>query len=450
MAHRLRLVAVAALCVFGASYASAFYASPTPPPGFSGTPGNWTFAPPSGAQQVDKIIRQSGGSGLKVPTSGAPVSVPVGYRLKAQAARVAAAAVFANPYVRLAFGIAAWLGVAKVVWDSVNQTWHVTKDPLDLSTYYKTVYTGEQEFLTFDSACTSGVAALPGTGGWVYSVVSSSNNQCKYRQSWNGTVFGEAFLSITEHQRTVNGCPVGWTMSPAGCLSPALDQPNFVDKLAPPDADTMPQSVPGELPTGTPLPVDQPFFNPSPGANPASRPIFVPTGDPIANPDYDPLSPTSPSNQPYFQPGVRIVPSPTATEPWRVDVQPVNRPTDSPDPNPNPQPEPDPNNPDKPKPEEQQSLCEKHPDVVACAKTGTVEAVPVPNENKQLTINKDTGYGPESGTCPQPKTATVMGKTLSFKYDLLCDFSGQIKPIVIAFAWLSAALTFFGFSRKDS
>lgn len=238
----------------------------------------------------------------------------------------------------------------------------------------------------------------------------------------------------------------------AGCLSPALTQPQMVELLNPPNQPgfPMPSTVPGELPPGTPLPVEAPIINPTPGSNPTPQPVFVPTGDPVPNPNYDPNAQPSPTNQPYTQPGVRIVPSPTLDDPFRVDVQPTNRPVASPNPSPEPTPDAEPDSGDKPKPEEHQSLCEKHPDIVACAKTGTLEASPVPKEDKALSINKDSGYGPESGSCPQPKTATVMGKQLSFKYDLLCDFSEYIKPIVIAFAWLSAALTFFGLGRKDA
>lgn len=276
---------------------------------------------------------------------------------------------------------------------------------------------------------------------------------CRVSYSVTGQPGSNIFERNLESRNTqAQGCPAGWTSSPAGCLSPALTQPQMVDLLNPANNPgwPMPNSVPQELPPGTPLPVEQPVINPAPGPDPVPRPLFVPTGDPVPNRNYDPQQAPGPNNQPWLQPGVRVVPSPTPAEPWRVDLQPVNRPTVSPNPAPEPQPEEDPNASDKPKPEEQQSLCEKHPDVVACAKTGSVEAVPVPNEDRQLAINKDTGYGPESGTCPAPKTATVMGQALSFKYDLLCDFAGYIKPIVIAFAWLSAALTFFGFSRKDS
>lgn len=95
-------------------------------------------------------------------------------------------------------------------------------------------------------------------------------------------------------------------------------------------------------------------------------------------------------------------------------------------------------------------MCDLYPDVLACQKVklNDVEPKAVPNENRTLAIQKDTGWGPSSGTCPAPRTATVMGVSLSMPFTMLCEFAVQIKPLLIGFAWLSAALTFFGFSRS--
>ena len=248
-------------------------------------------------------------------------------------------------------------------------------------------------------------------------------------------------------------CPSGWTPSPAGCLSPQLTQQRMVDLLNPANQPgwPMPNTVPQELPPGTPLPVEQPVINPAPGPNPSPRPLFVPTGDPVRNPDYNPQQAPSPTNQPWIQPGVRVVPSPTPNDPWRVDLQPVNRPTDSANPLPDPVTEnPEGENSDKPKPEEQQSLCEKHPDIVACARLGEPgQATPVPNETKTLTIAPENGFGPSGASCPPPRTVQVAGITLSMPFDLLCDFATGLKPVIVGLAWLSAAFAFMGIGRRS-
>lgn len=96
-------------------------------------------------------------------------------------------------------------------------------------------------------------------------------------------------------------------------------------------------------------------------------------------------------------------------------------------------------------------LCKEHPEILACQKFTPDELTPVAvaNTNRQLSINKDTGWGPENGTCPAPKTAVVMGVSLSMPFDLICQLATTIRPLIIGLAWLSAALTFFGLGRKE-
>ena len=217
-------------------------------------------------------------------------------------------------------------------------------------------------------------------------------------------------------------------------------------------AKPMPERVPLELPQPSPLPIEQPspWINPLPGPDPQHLPRFVPSGDPVPNPNYDPNAAPGPNNQPYTQPGTRIVPSPTPSQPWRVDHQPVNRPQADGMPKPNPDAEPGTDPTDKPKPEEQQSLCEKHPDIVACAKLGEPgEVTPVPDETKTLTIDPENGFGPSDASCPPPRTVEVAGLTLSMPFDLLCDFATGLKPVIVGLAWLTAAFTFMGIGRRS-
>lgn len=42
-----------------------------------------------------------------------------------------------------------------------------------------------------------------------------------------------------------------------------------------------------------------------------------------------------------------------------------------------------------------------------------------------------------------------MGQSISMPMTGICDFASAIRPIIIGMAWLSAALVFFGLSRKD-
>lgn len=209
----------------------------------------------------------------------------------------------------------------------------------------------------------------------------------------------------------------------------------------------MPERVPWELPYPSPLPVERPWINPAPGPDPEHRPRFVPTGDPVKNPDYNPSADPSPDNQPWKQPGVRIVPSPTDAEPWRVDYQPTNRPASGPEPQPDQDEGPGQGNPSD-KPIENADLCEKHPDIVACAKMDEVQPEDVDNEDKPLTITPENGWGNENAACPAPVTKQVAGLNLEMSWQPFCDFAKGIRPVVIAMAWLSAALLVLGIARK--
>ncbi|MBN9626045.1 virulence factor TspB C-terminal domain-related protein [Acidovorax sp.] len=444
MAHRFKLVIAAALGVFAAS-ANAGYAQLAPPPGW--TPGQ--YVPAANDASYGRIIFSPNGPTTTV--GGQSVRMPAAYRLAANAPRIAAAAIYAHPYVRTGVAIAGWLIAAKLVWDEASKSWKSIAP--DANSYVSDgsrylAWPGASTYhYSLDAACTAR-AAYMSNASVTYSLSSTSNGyQCNltYRMSdgrtGNYTVGVEKFASST--------CPAGWYVTPAGCVQTPppkqVSQQEFEDALAP---KPMPEKVPQELPQPTPLPIEQPspWINPEPGSNPSHRPRFVPTGDPVPNPNYDPNAPPSEQNQPWVQPGIRIVPSPTIAEPWRVDVQPVSRPKPTPDPATDPENEPG----DKPSDQEEQpDLCEKYPDIVACKTLGgPVEAKPVPNENKDMTITPDSGWGQGPGACPAPKSVTVHGFTLQMPFDLLCQFANGIRPVVIGLAWLAAAFTFMGIGRR--
>jgi hypothetical protein len=106
-------------------------------------------------------------------------------------------------------------------------------------------------------------------------------------------------------------------------------------------------------------------------------------------------------------------------------------------------------NPDLPK--ETPGLCDLYPDILACQKPilGELAPVALANTNKNLLITKDSGWGPAGGACPAPRTATIMGQSISMPFTLLCDFATMINPILIGFAYLSAAMAFLGIGKRD-
>lgn len=447
MDHFAKLIAALVLSFAGTAHAG--YAQARPPSGWS--PGN--YAPSANDSVYGRVIHSPNGPTTTV--GGQAVKMPASYRLAANAPRIAAGVIFAHPYVRAGLGIASWLATSYVMWDDVNKIWREVGNGEDLAT--KQYRYGEQPWTTLSGACDQALVAQNSSdAGTPYTSTLKSclpNGAILARKGPHDTVdFGRP---IQERINPAAGeCPTGWTPSPAGCLSPQLTQQRMVDLLNPANQPgwPMPESVPLELPKPTPLPIEQPspYINPLPGPDPQHLPRFVPSGDPVPNPNYDPNAAPGPNNQPYTQPGTRVVPSPTPSQPWRVDHQPVNRPQPNGMPKPNPDAEPGTDPTDKPKPEEQQSLCEKHPDIVACAKLGEPgQATPVPDETKTLTIDPENGFGPSDASCPPPRTVEVAGLTLSMPFDLLCDFATGLKPVIVGLAWLTAAFTFMGIGRRS-
>ena len=431
MDHFAKLIAALVLAFAGTAHAG--YAQAVPPSGWS--PGS--YAASANDASYGRVIYAPNGPTTTV--GGQAIKMPAAYRLAANAPRIAAAVIFANPYLRAGVGIASWLGISSIVWDAAKQQWIKTiQSETDGYVYYIPGY--QTEYSTAQSACNSYVNSYNTSAVPVYS------NQPYATSCELTTYFGAKSQSpLASQLRT----------TPATENKP-LTKEEFEKELSPdistPGAPwTMPQTVPFELPHPTPLPIEhQPFINPLPGPDPQHSPRFVPSGDPVPNPNYDPNAAPGPNNQPYTQPGTRIVPSPTPSQPWRVDHQPVNRPQADGMPKPNPDAEPGTDPTDKPKPEEQQSLCEKHPDIVACAKLGEPgQATPVPNETKTLTIDPENGFGPSDATCPPPRTVEVAGLTLSMPFDLLCDFATGLKPVIVGLAWLTAAFTFMGIGRRS-
>ena len=104
MDHPSRLIVGVLLASLGA-FAHAGYAQLADPPGFSGSPGDWKFAPSANDAHFGKVVHQP--NGLKFPVGGTPVNMPAGYRFAANAPRIAAGIIFMNPYVRTAASILA-------------------------------------------------------------------------------------------------------------------------------------------------------------------------------------------------------------------------------------------------------------------------------------------------------------------------------------------------------
>ncbi|HHK5988456.1 IgG-binding virulence factor TspB family protein [Neisseria sp. P0009.S008] len=144
------------------------------------------------------------------------------------------------------------------------------------------------------------------------------------------------------------------------------------------------------------------------------------------------------------------------------DGKPDKKPDDKPDPDGNPDKRPDDKpDPDKDKRKEDKKddkkedskglLCNVFPDILACSEKGDVdeqeEPFKIPHTNNDTTFSPDF-FLPDNGVCPAPRTATYLGITMEFKYDMICNFAEMIRFLVIGIAAVAAAYIMFS-SRKD-
>ncbi len=419
--HRIAIrVALCLASVGGFQVANATYANLTPPPGWvQGGNAMATYAPPSAAAWVSSRAAADAAIASASATSRIRVALPLA---QPAAARVAAAVLFSNPAIRTAVGIATWLGVAGMVWDVASSTWRQLQ-PQQQPGYWGHPGLVGRRYSSPGEVC----VALHGKGQTAQAIDQDSA-QCVSQTG----VFGDVVYRYTESGQGT--CPAGWTPSSAGCMSPAVQQPSFVEKLNP-STQTMPSTVPSELPNGTPLPVAPPVINPDSTGRP--QPLFLPTGNPVRNPSYDSSKPVTDSNQPYLQPGIRVVPAPTADNPWQVDIQPINRPVATAEPNPNPITD-QPTDNDKPR-EDDRDLCQRNPDILACAKP----ELDAPDGEIPKTT-KDVSYQPErlfgGGSCPANKVMSIHGQQITvWNWDQSCSWiTGAMRPIVLVLCGFAA------------
>lgn len=94
--------------------------------------------------------------------------------------------------------------------------------------------------------------------------------------------------------------------------------------------------------------------------------------------------------------------------------------------------------------------CEEHPNSVGCVPMGDIEdkgsnpfGDAIGKHEDKTTFSPDN-FLPNDGSCPAPKQMILMGRTYDFSYDLFCRYSGMIRALVIAVAFMTAGFIIFG------
>jgi len=173
------------------------------------------------------------------------------------------------------------------------------------------------------------------------------------------------------------------------------------------------------------------------------RPDLTPGGSEAPNTKPDPDPAPNPDGKPDKKPDDKP----------DQDGNPDKRPDDKPDPDDDPS-DKDKRKEDKKEDKKEESkglLCNIFPDILACSEKGDVEEqeepFKIPHTNNDTTFSPDF-FLPDNGVCPAPRTATYLGITMEFKYDMICNFAEMIRFLVIGIAAVAAAFIMFS-SRKD-
>lgn len=84
-------------------------------------------------------------------------------------------------------------------------------------------------------------------------------------------------------------------------------------------------------------------------------------------------------------------------------------------------------------------FCAQNPTASICVEKdfGTVDDSVLTNQNINVAINPVSVGG--AGSCPAPTAMVLHGQTYYFEWTTYCNFANGIRPILLAFAWLSAA-----------
>ncbi len=427
---RRALAGVAALLLCG--HASAFYASPTFPERWGGSPGAWTFNPPSGWSGG------AAGGSVSQTIGGRSINIPFSARMAGNAGAAVASAIRITPGGIITAAVASWLITEGIGWLADHWAVQETTTP-GASIYYWQGATG-------GAACRQ---SAPGESlarcslKLQHNIQDSALRDCA---KTGGTATSETWrcfyvpngnaLNTSMSRVTACTAPAVWWQG--ACVSPGTTYreatENDWDKFA---NKPVPDQVANDV--GTAIPVELPTLNPDAQGQP--QPQRVPVGNP------QPVAGTSP--QEYRQPVVDLVPAPAAGDPFRLDVQPKEVSGTDPQGQTDPAPVPTENPPAAGSPDQIQ-LCEAYPDIAACKPLGTPEAdEPLPTQNVPLQITPFGGFGPSTAACPAPRqTVLASGFVVSMPYDLICTFVDGLRPLIVAFAWVASVFAFLGIARK--
>jgi len=391
----------------------------------------------SGLSWINNAVRFNGSLNI----GGRAIVVPAAMRFASNAPRIIATAIAFNPYIRTALTVASLISMAQIEWDDVNSTW-----------IKKEIVPGKAIFYADDP--------------WnpVYSHGNAGSACQAYVQRWNAKKIKEnadyglpAWEPVSVTAVLIGGAwscvgtsgiydgatlmtPLFQEIDVAEQRKTPISNQEAIDKLAP---FPIPNDLPNDLPPGIVIPVEPtPIINPvpDPQVNPLTRPLRQPLGEPVPVPNTDP--------QQWKTPVIDVIAAPLPDQPWRVDVQPKDILKNDPSPITDPavsNVEPT----GQTQQEKTPGLCDLYPDILACQKPNfdTPDIDQIETRDASITITPDSGWGAENATCPPARH--LPGANVDFEFTTICNFMSGIRPVMIAVAWLMAAMILIGFKRGE-
>jgi len=247
---------------------------------------------------------------------------------------------------------------------------------------------------------------------------------------------------VLEGYQAVNTCgddsifmPLNGTPTPSQCLTGTWNGSSCTGEPVPATESAWDGARVGYWPdpaiydlvkAGVPLPTDHAIFTPDHKDVPLSDPYL----DPVTGKRYQDVA--------------RVTPQPSA--PDTATVQTVKQEVDA-----NGQPVLDQGTGQPVPPEAETDLCKLNPDASGCKPLDEVPDVELEENTITLSISPISGFGPDTGTCPSPRSLfSKGGQPVVWEWTQYCDFASGIRPLIIGFAWISALMIVIGVARRNS
>lgn len=393
-------------------------------PGFQSGSGGYSY---QGSSPANAGSFWTAGS---IIVAGKTIDLGVAVPLAANMAEFAVGVARGNPAWIAAGAVAAWLLPYGIQW--IAGQWQMVQSSVPVGS--TAGYWYSNSWSSFGGACSVKYGPKPGMSDavscgfarWPGGPVGASGNCSDLGTTAVNCSIEHYGVYTVQFNYTANVCTGDQLWINGACQTPGSTSHPVTDaEWAEVKAHPVPDSVPDEIADHQPVPVQTPQIEPK--VVPISQPYLNPQGQPVQ--DIVQITPAPEVGPDYvdIKTGTEALPSST----------PIPNESDPNHPNVTPDPEPD-----------MEKFCESNPDVSACSPLGTpADAEQIPTVPKSVNGIQPVNIG-GGGSCPSPIHVSFMGRGLTVSWDLICQFAGSIRPIVIGLAWFFAGSAFLFGARR--